>query len=306
MRTADAAALLALSLLWGSAFLMVDVVLEDVEPLTIVAGRLIIAAVALAAVSVLLRTPLPPRSDWPVLFVIGALNTVLPFSLITWAQQHIDSSLAATLNATMPIFVFIMAVAIGAERLRPERAVGVLIGFVGAAVLIGADLTDITSSNTLAQLAVIGGAVGYAVAAIISRERLRGQATGFALGQMVFGAMIAVPLALAIDGMPALGDVGAKSASAWVALGVLSSGMAYIIFFALIQRVSATGASVVSYLIPIVAAVLGWLVLDEDLGPNLFAGMALILAGMAAVNGVFGAVTGRGAAPSSAAPDPSA
>lgn len=299
MRTADAAALLALSLLWGSAFLLVDVVLDDVEPMTIVAGRLVIAAAVLAAATIVLRLPPPPRSDWPVLFALGALNTVLPFALITWAQQHISSSLAATLIATMPIFVFLMAVGIGAERLRPERAAGVITGFVGAAVLIGAGLTDVTSSSTLAQLAVIGGSIAYGTAAIISREELRGGPVGFAFGQMVFGALIAVPLALAVEGTPALGDVGVKPASAWVALGVLSTGLAYIIFFTLIQRVSATGVSVVSYMIPIVAAILGWLVLDEDLGANLFLGMALILAGMAAVNGAFSAIAGRSAARSS-------
>jgi drug/metabolite transporter (DMT)-like permease len=198
----------------------------------------------------------------------------------------------------MPLFTFVIAAGIGSERATPERVFGLVVGFAGAAVVIGPDLTDLTSSNTLGQLAVIGGSLGYAASAILARERASGDPWVLSSGQMVVGAAIMTPIALIVDGAPDTG-IPAKAALAWAGLGVFSSGFAYIIYFTLIQRVSATSVSLVSYLIPIVAAVLGVVVLDESLGPNLFIGMALIIVGMMAVNGALRALFQR------RSPDPS-
>jgi drug/metabolite transporter (DMT)-like permease len=175
-----------------------------------------------------------------------------------------------------------------------------MVGFAGAAVVIGPDLTDLTSSNTLGELAVIGGSLGYAASAILARERASGDPWVLSSGQMVVGAAIMTPIALLFDGAPDTG-IPAKAALAWAGLGVFSSGFAYIIYFTLIQRVSATSVALVSYIIPIVAAVLGVLVLDESLGPNLFVGMALIIIGMMAVNGSLRALFQRRGAGSSEA-----
>lgn len=302
MKPADATLLLVLGLIWGSAFAMNDVVVEEVGPFTIVAGRLLLAAILLAGGALLFRAGAPPRSAWGVLLVLAVLNNVVPFTLITWAQEHITSSLAATLNATMPLMTFVVAAAAGTERPTPDRALGVAIGFAGAIVLIGPDLTDITSSNALGDLAVLGGSAGYAVSTVIAREKLHGDPTALASGQMFFGALIAVPLALAVDGPPDLA-ISMEASLSWIALGALSSGIAYVIFFALVQRITATSISLVSYLIPIVATVVGWAVLDEDIGVNLFVGLALIIAGMVLVNGAArrrrAAVASEAAAPAS-------
>lgn len=273
-----------LGLIWGSAFLLIDVAVDEVEPLTMVAGRLILAGVMLTTIALAAGKGLPPRSMWGLLVAMAILNNAVPFTLITWAQQHITSSLAATLNATMPLFTFVIAAAIRTERATPERMFGLIVGFAGAAVVIGPDLTDLTSSNTLGDLAVIGGALGYAASAILARERASGDPWVLSSGQMVVGACIMTPIALIFDGAPDT-DVSAKAALAWAGLGVFSSGFAYIVYFTLIQRVSATNVALVSYLIPVVATVLGVLVLDEPLGVNLFVGMALIIVGMMAVNG---------------------
>jgi drug/metabolite transporter (DMT)-like permease len=131
---------------------------------------------------------------------------------------------------------------------------------------------------------VIGGSLGYAASAILARERASGDPWVLSSGQMAVGAVIMTPIALTFDGAPD-GGIPVKAALAWAGLGVFSSGFAYIIYFTLIQRVSATSVALVSYLIPIVAAVLGVLVLDESLSPNLFIGMTLIIIGMMAVNG---------------------
>ena len=284
MKSKDAALLVVLSLIWGSAFTMNGVVVDEVSPFTIVAGRLLLAAALLTASALIFRGALAPRSTWGVLFVLAALNNVIPFTLITWAQEHIASSLAATLNATMPLMTFVIAAIAGSERPEKDRAFGVALGFIGAIVLIGPDLGDITGSNALGDLAVLAGSAGYAVSTVIAREKLRGEPMALASGQMIFGALIALPLALAIDGAPDF-SISAQAGLSWLGLGALSSGLAYVIFFTLVQRMSATSVSLVSYLIPVVATVLGWALLDEHIGVNLFVGLALIIAGMLLVNG---------------------
>jgi drug/metabolite transporter (DMT)-like permease len=263
---------------------MNDVVVDEVSPLTVVAGRLILASVLLTATLVLARRSMAPRSMWPVLLVLAVLNNVIPFSLISWAQLHITSSLAATLNATMPLMTFIVAAAAGTERPDTSRALGVVVGFAGATVLIGPDLGDLTSSNALGDLAVLGASAGYAVSTVIARQSLRGDPIALASAQMIFAALVALPLALAFDGLPDRG-ISAQAALAWTGLGAFSSGIAYVIFFALVQRISATSISLVAYLIPVVATLLGWLVLDESIGVNLLLGLALIVTGMLLVNG---------------------
>lgn len=292
MKPADTLTLVFLSLLWGSAFLMNHYVVEGFEPFTVVAGRLALAGVALSVALRLTGRALPPRGAWPLLVVLGAVNNVAPFALITWAQTHITSSLAATLVATMPLMTLIIAVGIGSETGTFEKAGGVAVGFVGAAVLLGPGLDDVTNSSTLGQLAVLLASLCYAIGTILSRERLRGEPVALAWGQVVFGAIIAAPLALAIEGVPGF-DAPAKSWGALVSLALFSSALAYILFFQLIQRVAATNVAIVSYLIPVVATLLGWIVLDEPIGPRLLVGLVLIIGGMMAVNGTLRAWLAR-------------
>lgn len=284
MKPLDFALLVVLACIWGSAFTLITVVIDESDPLTIVAGRLVIGAVFMGLLALALGKGLPARSMWPVLLLLAVTNNILPFALITWAQEHIPSSLAATLNATMPLFTYLIAVAIASDRWTNERAAGVVVGFIGTAVLIGPDITEISSENTLAQFAVLVAALGYGGSTVIARERLHGEPIALSAAQLMFGAALSVPIALLAHGSLDV-DVSAGAAVAWITLGIVPSGLAYIIFFGLIQRVSATSVSIVSYLIPVVATVLGWALLDERIGLNLFVGLALIIAGMAAVNG---------------------
>jgi drug/metabolite transporter (DMT)-like permease len=284
VRPLDNATIALLSLIWGSAFLFIDVVVREVPPSTVVAGRLTVAGLLLLAIVAATGRGLPPRRLWPVVLAVALVNNVAPFTLITWAQEHIPSSLAATLNSTMPLFTFVIAVLAMTERPDALRAAGLAVGFVGAVVLIGPDLGDVSGSGLLADLAVLLASVCYATGTVISRQLMRGEALSLAAGQHAFGALIAVPVALAVNGAPDF-HISAKAAAAWVALGVGPTAAAYVLFFWLIQRVTATQVSVVSYLIPVVATVLGWLVLDETVGPNLLLGLALVLVGMSGVNG---------------------
>ncbi len=284
MKPGQIAAMLVLSAIWGGAFLFIRVVVRDVPPVTVVAGRLAIAALVLAPLAARRGGIMPPRRAWPALIFLSAFNNVLPFSLITAAEQHVSGSLAATLVATMPLFTLIFAVAGRTERPSTEKVAGLIIGFVGTAVLIGADVTDLTDSNTLAEFAVIAASACYAISTVVARQTSRGAPLSLASGQMIFGVMMAAPLALVIDGRPDFG-ISAEAGASWLALGLLSSGLAYVIFFTLVQSMTATQVAVVTYLVPVVATALGWLLLGESVGPNLVIGLVLVIAGVAATNG---------------------
>jgi drug/metabolite transporter (DMT)-like permease len=260
--------------------------------MTIVAGRLIVAGGLLTGIAMATGRGLPARSMWGVLLVMAVLNNAVPFVLITWAQKHIASGLAGTLTATMPLFTFVIAATIGLERATIIRAAGLIVGFAGATIVIAPDMGDLTSSSMLGELAVIGGALAYGASAVFARRYLSGDSVVLASGQMLLGMMIMTPLALAIDGAPDTG-ISAKAALSWAGLGVFSSGFAYIIYFTLIQRVTATQVSLVSYLFPVVATALGYLVLDEPVDVNLFVGLPLILLGMMVVNDAFKAIVSR-------------
>lgn len=266
--------------------MLVKVVLEEVPPLTLVAGRLSGAFLFLAFTLLLTGRSLPrSRRPWRAFVVLGVVNNVYPFTLLTWGQQHIDSSLAAILTASMPLSTVVLAHFWINERLTIDRALGVLVGFGGVFLLIGADLRDLTESSTLAQLAVVGGVLGYAVGTVFARQYLQDADPAVtAAGQTLIGATIMAPVALAAD-RPFDLAISAKTSLAWATLATLSSAVAYLLFFWLIRRITATQASMVSYLIPITAVFLGALVLDERLGTTSFAGLGLIILGVWVVNG---------------------
>ena len=285
MRHRDLALLLLLGVIWGSAFLFIDVAVGDVPPSTIVAGRLLLAALALLAFLRATGRPLPSRDVWPLLVFLGVMNNVLPFSLITWSEQHIASSLAATLNATMPLFTFMFAVGLRQERASLERGAGLVLGFAGALIIVNPGLHDFSSSSLVGEFAVIAAAASYGVSTVVARARFReGDPMSFAAGQLLAGAVIAIPIALAVDRAPHL-HVSAAAALSWLALAIACTAVAYVIFFDLVQRIAATQVALVSYIIPIVATVLGWAALGEHIGPGLIAGLVLILSALAIVNG---------------------
>ena len=287
MRPIHLAMLVALSVIWGSAFALVKVALDDLEPLTLVAGRLTTAAVFLSIALLLVsRRWLPRTRDaWTAFVLLGVVNNVFPFVLLTWGQQHIESSLAAILTASMPLSTVLLAHYWIRERLTFDRAAGVLVGFAGVFLLIGGDLRDITESSTLGQLAIVVGVLGYSFGTVFARRYLpTADPAQTAAGQMLVGAIVTVPLALAVD-RPFDVSVSLKTALAWGALGIVASGVAYLLFFNLIRHVTATQASMTAYLIPVTALFVGAVFLDERLAANSLIGLALIIAGVWVVNG---------------------
>jgi drug/metabolite transporter (DMT)-like permease len=286
VRPAHLAVLVALSVIWGSAFMLVKVVLEEVPPMTLVAGRLGGAFVFLMFALMLTGRSLPRnRGAWLAFLALGLGNNVWPFILLTWGQQHIDSSLAAILVASMPLSTVVLAHYWVNERLTIDRTLGILIGFGGVFALIGGDLRDLTESSTLGQLAIIGGVLGYSFGTVFARRYMReADPMVYAAGQTLVGTTIMVPVALAAD-QPFDLSLSVKTALAWSALGILTSAVAYLLFFWLIRRITATQASMVTYLIPVTAVFLGAIVLDERLGANSFVGLGLIILGVWVVSG---------------------
>jgi len=274
--------LLILGAIWGSSYLFIKVAVAEVPPLTLVAARLALAAAILWVLLLVTRQRVPrDRRVWAIFAVMGVLNGVLPYSLITWSEQTISSGLAALLQATMPLFTVLLAhFLLRDERLTATKVVGIVLGFAGVGVLMLPDLKQGAQANVLAQLAMVASSVSYAGAALVARSQLRHQAPLVSTaGQLVCGAAIMVPLSLLVDGPPRTVP-SAAAVWSWLALTLLGTVVAYIIYYGLIKRTSATFTSLVTYLIPVAGLVLGWLVLDEPLHLGLFAGLGLILAGV--------------------------
>jgi drug/metabolite transporter (DMT)-like permease len=281
--------LLALSLLWGGSFFFVGVAVKALPPFTIVLLRVAIAAAALHIVLRLGRIPMPrDRQSWVAFFGMGLLNNAIPFSLIVWGQTHIASGLASILNATTPLFTVLIAHMLTAdERLTRGRIVGVLIGLAGVIVLIGPQALAGLGKDVTAQLAVLGAAVSYGFAAIFGRrfKRMSVPPLVTAAGQVTASSLLLLPIAMLVDRPWALQAPGVPIWGAVLGLALLSTALAYVLFFRILASAGAVNLMLVTFLIPVSAIVLGSLFLGEALAPTDFLGMALIGLGLAAIDG---------------------
>jgi drug/metabolite transporter (DMT)-like permease len=276
-----------LSVLWGGSFFFVGVARPELPPLTLVWLRVSLAALVLAAMLPLLGVAIPRQpAQWRAFAGMAVLNNLIPFCLIVWAQGHIASGLAAILNATTPIFTVLVAHAVtGDEKLTRGKAVGVLLGFTGVAVLVGA--SALSGLGAGPELAILGATLSYAFAGIFGRRfrRMGVVPEAGALGQVAMSTLLLLPPMLLIE-QPWQLPVPSPGAIAAVAgLAVVSTALAYVIYFRLLASAGATNLLLVTFLIPVSAILLGTLFLDEVLAPRHFAGMALIALGLLAIDG---------------------
>jgi drug/metabolite transporter (DMT)-like permease len=279
----------ALSVIWGGSFFFIGIAVKSLPPLTLVFLRVALAAVVLnlAVPAVGLRMP-ADRRTWSAFFAMGFLNNLLPFSLIVWGQTHIASGLASILNATTPVFTVIVAHFLTKdEKLTPNRILGVLIGLAGVGIIIGPDALKGLGVNVWAQTAVLGAAVCYSFAGIFGRRfrRMGVHPVVTAAGQVSASAVMLLPMALAVDHPWQLPVPGASVLAAVLGLAVLSTALAYIIFFRVLASAGATNIMLVTFLIPVSAILLGSVFLGEQLVGRQFLGMGLIGAGLAAIDG---------------------
>jgi len=279
------AVMLAIGGVWGASFLFIKVAVDEISPLELVAGRLFLGAVTVALVMRLRRMPL--SFDAPLLghiCVTATVSNILPFALIAWGEEHIDSGIASVLNGTMPIFTAVFAAAVlSEERFTAGRVVGLVLGFAGVVALAGGDVLDITDSSVLGQLAVVASAACYGAGAVYMRVLLSGRdPASLSMLQLIAGTLFAIPLVFLFEGSPGYA-MSLEATLCLLALGVFGTGFAYISYLWLIERIGSVRASLVTYIIPVVGLFLGWLVLDENIGVNTLVGAALIVAGVAAV-----------------------
>jgi drug/metabolite transporter (DMT)-like permease len=289
MTTPEWAMLLALSVLWGGSFFFVAIAVKELPPLTIVALRVGVAAAMLGLVLRLLRVGLPRgRHAWAAFFGMGLLNNAIPFCLIVWGQTHIASGLAAILNATTPLFTVIVAhLCTNDERMTGNRLAGVLIGMIGVVVTIGPAALQGLGSDVLAQLAVLAAALSYAFAGVYGRRlaRLGVAPMAAATGQVIASTALLLPFALLIDRPWTLPMPSTATIAAIFGTAALSTALGYILYFRILATAGATNLLLVTFLIPVSAILLGALVLGERLSIQHFLGMALIGAGLAAIDG---------------------
>jgi drug/metabolite transporter (DMT)-like permease len=285
----DWAILLFLSVLWGGSFFFIEIALETVRPFTLVLIRVVLAAAMLWAFLWWRgqRLPLPPGAASAYL-VLALLNNVVPFVMFAWAQEAITGGLASILNATTPIWGVLVAHLFTAdEKATPNKVIGVLLGFAGVAVLIGTDFLGELGTGLLAQLACLAATLCYALAGVWARRfrRMGIEPTAVATGQLTASALVMLPLVLLFE-PPWSGT--APSPQAWLALAALAlfcTSLAYILYFRLLASAGATNSLLVTFLIPVTAILLGALFLGERLEWRSFAGMVLIAAGLAAIDG---------------------
>lgn len=289
MGPAEWAMLVALSLLWGGSFFFNGVAVRELPSLTIVLARVGIAALTLLGVLVLLRLRLPRMPGlWPAFLGMGLLNNVVPFTLFVWGQHHIASGLAAILNATTPLFTVLVAHLLTSdERLTPAKAAGVAVGLAGVAVMLGAELLAGLGVGVAAQLACLAAAMSYALAGVFGRRfrRMGVLPLATATGQVTASALVLLPLALVLDQPWTLPMPGWPTWGALIGMGVLSTALAYVLYFRILAAAGATNLLLVTFLIPVSAIMLGSMVLGERLEAKHVAGMALIGLGLALIDG---------------------
>jgi drug/metabolite transporter (DMT)-like permease len=272
---------------WGSSYLFIKIGVDHgLTPFTLITFRLLIGFILLATVVAVAREPLPrdPRM-YGHLAVMGVINIAIPFSLITFAEQSVDSSLAAVINGAVPLLVIVIAALfLKGESITANRLAGLGLGFVGVAIIVGLDITDLGSSSAIGEIALLGWTVPYACGAVYARAPIHGLRPMIpALFQVFFGLLTTSTLAFATEHPLAVAWVP-ESIFAVVWLGLLGSGLAYLAFFRTLQRWGATRTSLVAYLLPVYGIALGALVRSEPISWTTLVGTGLIIAGIALVN----------------------
>lgn len=283
------AMLLTLAVLWGGSFFFNAVAVRELPSFTLVWLRVAMAAATLLLVLRLLGQRMPTEGRvWAAFFGMGLLNNVVPFVLIVWGQHHIASGLASILNATTPLFTILVAHLLTPdEKLTPPKAVGVVVGFVGAVFMVGPDALGGLGTGVTAQLACLAGALTYAFAGIFGRrfKQMGVAPMATATGQVCASTVLLLPLMLVVDHPWTLALPHVATWAAVVGVGILSTALAYVLYFRILAAAGATNLLLVTFLIPVTAILLGAMVLGETLLPRHFGGMALIGAGLACIDG---------------------
>lgn len=270
--------LLALAALWGSSYMFIEIALRDLAPSTLILLRMVSGAVVLAVYVVLAKLDVASMRPyvWP-LALLGAINTAIPFFLIAWGQQYIDSGLASIFNASAPLFTALFALGYDrSQRATGTRLAGVLLGFAGVVLLVGFELSG-GERAVVGGLAVVAASALYGIGGLYAGRRFGTLPSPLvAYGALLWSSLFVAPVGIAQATTP-----GWEATLAVVYLGVLATGAAYLLYFGLIAGAGASKAVLVTYLVPSLALVYGALFLDETITLLALVGLALVLAGVA-------------------------
>lgn len=281
--------LLVLALMWGTSYAFIKLGVQTLPTFTLIATRLFIGFVFLATVVAVAREPLPrnPRI-YMHLLVMAVVNIVIPFTLITTAERSVDSAIAAIINGATPLVVIVVAaLVLHDEPITLGRLLGLLVGYAGVIIIVSPGLATSTGSEISGELALVGSTISYGIGAVYSRRNMRGLRPMIpAVFQVGFAFVMVSALALINEHPFAVAWNGdALLAVAW--LGVFGSGAAYLLNFRLLSRIGATRTSILAYFLPVIGIVSGALMFQEKIDPVVLAGTALVLGGIALVNGRF-------------------
>ena len=282
----DYALLVCLSAIWGGSFLFIKIGVETVPAATMTLGRLAIAAVLLVAVARMAGQNLPRGLRlWGLIALASLFGAALPFTLIAWGEEHIDSGLAAILMAVMPLTTLLLAhVFTKDEKMTPRKTLGVAMGILGLVVLIGPANLAVLGEDAIRQLAVAGGAFCYGVNAVVTRSLTGQPRRAMAAGLMIASTLMLLPISLMLD-RPWTLSPSTESLVSILVLAVLQTAIATLMMLALVRRQGASFFSQINFMVPLFGVLFGALVLLERPPPNAYAALAIILLGVAIARG---------------------
>ena len=272
--------ILLLGLIWGGTFMVVAIALEGYGPLTVACARTTLGAVTLLLLVRIMNRPMPQGAlVWRYLLVIGVLNTALPFALLSWGQQYVPSAFAGISMAVLPLIVLPLAHLFSDEKMSTRKTVGVVLGFVGALVLIGPNALDFSAGSlALPQLACIAASCSYAVSSVLTRRCPPVDSITLAALTLVIGAVCLIPAMLVFEGVPTWVD--GRAAPAIIFLGLVPTAFAALLRVQTIRTAGSVFMTLVNYQVPVWSMIFGAWILSEVLPLRFFAALALILCGL--------------------------
>jgi drug/metabolite transporter (DMT)-like permease len=277
--------LIVLATLWGGSYPLIKIALESLAPITLMAVRVTVAAVILAAIARYQKHRFPrDLLTWRAFLAQAFFNSIGAWTLLAWGQQFVDSGLAGVLNSTSPIFVIFITLAwTRHEKVGLLRLAGALLGLSGVAIIVGFDNLSELGQDLTAQLAILAGALLYGFAAIYGKRFQDQPPVVTAAGTMIWASVFLCPLAMLVE-QPWRLDVSLRSANAATALAIFSTAVALLIYFRLVKTIGSVGVASQSYLRSIIAVTMGVLFMHEPLTPSLLMGTAVIIAAMIMIN----------------------
>ncbi len=280
--TYDYACLLLLGLMWGGAFMFTALAVESVPPATTVAGRLVIAAVLLAAIAAALGRQWPRGwRAWALITLSGIVGNALPFTLISWGQEEVPSGPAAILMGIMPLATLVLAHIFTAdEKLNRYKIAGVFMGLIGLVVLVGPTKLFGLGENVVRELVIASAAISYGVNTLLTKALMGHDRIGLGAGVMLTSALVMVPVAFILDNPMALTPT-VTSASSVLVLGIVQTALAALLMFHVVKRNGATFFSQINYLVPPIGLMYGAVFLSEEVTLNALMALVLIVSGIA-------------------------